>query len=230
MLKITDVLPDLIESNLFLEYGLVNRLYNLSQLAEFLKPALEIRLQKEVSSSALLMALSRYQRKLPAPIKAPNPALVDYATPGHPRKSINSSFKLQRISVQNDLCTCTYHHTPENREKMHLVDQWVQKNRGNFSLTETAHELTCFFAKKFLDEVLRQLPENPKYQNQDIVSVNVQFEPELFEVPGLLYALMQAINRQNINLIEIASTYTGFSFYVNRQDAKLVFETLQRFF
>lgn len=62
MQNLHQALTKLISSNLFIKTGLSYKLFNLSKLAIFLKPHLEIQLKKTVSEEAIHMQLSRIQR------------------------------------------------------------------------------------------------------------------------------------------------------------------------
>ena len=42
----------------------------------------------------------------------------------------------------------------------------------------------------------------------------------------MLYMLLQRVTLQNVNLIEIISTYTEIVFYVDERDTQTVFDTL----
>ncbi|HEY7817166.1 MAG TPA: hypothetical protein VIG29_03030, partial [Vicinamibacteria bacterium] len=63
MKKIADAIEEVIEGNPALAFGIHHRLMNLTQLARFLRPSVEAQTRKEVSDAAVLMSLSRLQRK-----------------------------------------------------------------------------------------------------------------------------------------------------------------------
>ncbi|MCB1808441.1 MAG: hypothetical protein KDJ99_25805, partial [Candidatus Competibacteraceae bacterium] len=57
-------------------------------------------------------------------------------------------------------------------------------------------------------------------------SVGVQFGTHYADVPGMLYTLLQRVALQNVNLIEISSTYTEIVFFIAEEDTRIVFDTL----
>ena len=61
--------------------------------------------------------------------------------------------------------------------------------------------------------------------NDEVAAVTARFPERHIDAPGILYALMQRVTLQNINLIEITSTYTEISFFVAQADARLLFDT-----
>ena len=62
MIKISDALKEIVKSNNFLDYGLSHGILNITQTADWIKPLVEVRTKKNVSKSALIMALSRIMR------------------------------------------------------------------------------------------------------------------------------------------------------------------------
>lgn len=51
-------------------------------------------------------------------------------------------------------------------------------------------------------------------------SIGVQFGEGYADVPGILYTLLQRVALQNVNLIEISSTYAEIAFYGDEADAR----------
>jgi aspartokinase len=74
-----------------------------------------------------------------------------------------------------------------------------------------------------LREMIR---EEPVHQHTHLAPVGEQFDRRYARIPGLLYTLLQRVTLQNINLIEISSTYTEIVFYVDEHDTRTVFDTL----
>ena len=84
--------------------------------------------------------------------------------------------------------------------------------------------------KKLAPTITKIVEKKTKYQNNNISSICVKFNKNYSNTPGLLYALMQKLTLQNINLIEIASTYSEFIFFIDNKDVYLSFETLHACF
>lgn len=208
MLKISDAITDIVNANPFLEFGIAYRLFNLTQLAHFIKPLVEVRTQKEVQESAILMSLSRFQRKKEKQV----PKVEE--------------FKIKNIDVYSNLCTITFFKKPETHDQVNEIFVKIREQKGFFAFTESAQEVTIFFQNMYYDLIKDHFPETLKYKNDEITCIRVRFDEKYFKVPGLLFTLMQKINLQNINLVEISSTYTEFNFYVEKKDVKLAFETL----
>ncbi len=211
MIKISEAVTEIFRKNVFFEFGLSNRIMNLSQLAKFIHPLVESRLQREVQVSAITMNLSRMQDKLIKKI----PKVED--------------FTVENISIQSNLVVFSMDKRPNIRAKMLKMAEKVNDESGYFVFSESTSEMTVVTDKSYISFVEKNLMDI-KYKNEKIASISVKFDEELFKMPGLLYALMQKLNLQNINLIEVASTYTEFIFFVEESDIYLAFETIHKCF
>jgi len=66
----------------------------------------------------------------------------------------------------------------------------------------------------------------PKFKSPNISGVSIKFNEKYSEIPGLLYYIIQQITLQNINIIEISSTFTELIIYVEKKDTRLAFDTI----
>ena len=81
MIKITDIIESTIIQSRELSFGFSQGLFNLSQLARFLKPIVTAKAKKDISEKALLMALSRMQRKKTSlRIKEDDPFFIEHVS------------------------------------------------------------------------------------------------------------------------------------------------------
>lgn len=102
----------------------------------------------------------------------------------------------------------------------------IQKENGYSSIAQGMREITVIIEAGFLPLLQQMIREAPVYQHMQLASVGVQLDRRYARIPGLLYTLLQRVTLQNINLIEISSTYTEIVFYVDEQDTQTVFDTL----
>ncbi len=208
MYKTPEILTDLIRENPLLEFGLAYRLFNLSQLAKYLHPMVEARAKRDVRPETIVTALSRLQTHK---IKQAPQA---------------QDFRVENVSVTSGLGTRTYHNTPEVRAQLSKLMERAHENNAFFHHTESTYEITIFYDQGTRNQLEKLLPFPTKYENETITCVGVRFGEELFHIPGLLFSLMQKINLQNVNIVDISSTFTEFNFYVDQADTKITFETL----
>lgn len=208
MFKISKAIEEIVEKNPVLTFVFHHKLINLTKTAEFIKPLIEARTKKEIKSSAILMCLSRYQKRY------------------EKIKVSRENYKIENINVRSDLSTITF--TLEDKvlnqindlyNKLHMEGAYIVISRGT-------REITLILNSEFLEMVENHVGAVPKYKKSGIAAIGINFEEKYAEIPGLLYAVMQQIRLQNINIVEVISTYTELIIYVEKDQAKLSFDTI----
>ncbi len=209
MIKISDALAEIVHQNKIFEFGLNNQLFNLTQLASFIQPMIEARTKKEVKTSALVVALSRLQKKK----RKVAPKI--------------QNFEIENISVQSGLCVMSFPKSTQIHECVNKAYNEVFAQNGYFTFSESTSEITIVFENKFCSTIEKFInAKDAKYKNSNISSIIIRFDEKYFEIIGLLHLLIQTTCLQGINLIEVSSTYTEFIFYVDKKDVKIAFETI----
>lgn len=212
MLKISDSLREIANSDNLLKTGLYHRLFNLSKTARFLKPLVETRTKKPVGFSALLMSLSRLQGEIGKSI----PKIQD--------------FSIINLTVYSELCSMAFVASPKVLNNIHKIQTEIQKQGGYLTLSQGTSEVTIITNEKFIDSVTNSLFEKPKYVKRDLSSLGLKFDAKYNDLPGWFYYVLQSIALQGISVHEISSTYTELILYVDKKDIKLSFETIQNLF
>jgi hypothetical protein len=211
MLKLSSILPDLVTADPFLQYGLQYGIFNLSKLAAHLKPFVEVRAKKSMSTSAILMALSRHQRSLTKVAAQPQ------------------RFVIQSIAVHTGLGTFSFPKTEETLKKIHQLHTQVLRKNGYITISEGTGEVTCIVDRAYAP-LIKTLVGKPKFQNTAVSALAIHFPAAYAEVPGFLCVLLQQVMLQGINLVEIASTFTEFVLYIDESNTKLAFDTIYSLF
>lgn len=212
MKSIADSLHVLVSENNFLQYGLQKKLFNLTALSRLLQPLIEVRTQKNVSLSALIMAVSRYQKRLARITRNPDVFIV------------------HRIAVHTDLSTFSFEKTAEVLRAIHQLHTQVLKRCGYITICEGTSEVTVILGNTFESLVRKLLGKKEKFHNNHISALAMHFPAQYAAVPGFLSVVLQQTTLQGINVIEVASTFTEFVLYVDAADTKLAFDTLYHLF
>ena len=212
MIRISEALKNILYNNPFLQFGVKNNLFNLSKLAEFLQPLIETQTQKDVAKSAIVMNLSRLQRLQ----KKVLPTLQE--------------FKVENITVHSNLCINSFHKTPQVHNKVHEVYGQIQKQHGYITFTESVSEITVITENSFVADLKKNVPETPLREFTNIAAVGMKFHKKYVDAPGMIYFLIQQITMQNINILELSSTFTELIIYIDQKNSSLAFETIQNCF
>ncbi len=213
MLKVTDALREIIEGEPLLQFGLQHGLLNLSQVANYIRPHIQVRTKKPLTSSAIVMALSRMQND------------IRRTTPQRDEYYIN------QIAIQANLCTYTFNKTKDVHRGVQKLYELVQKKNGYMTLSEGVSEITLIIDRKFQSDAIALIDDKPTFSHDTVASVGIMFDEKFTrEVPGFIYIILQQLMLQGINLIELSSTFTGLNLYLDEKDTKLAFETLYALF
>jgi len=207
MRKTTDAISNMVQGNPLLTFGLTRRIFNLTRLAKYLKPLLELRTKKELSISAITMALSRLQKQ----------RII------HPERA---EYFVKNITLSTGWQTFTYPATANVRTALQQLHAVLEEMGSTFTMTQGTSQTTLFVQEEDAPFVRKHIRERPLYHHCNIAAIAVPFSERFIKVPGLLSMLLEQIALQNINLIEINSTFTEFVIYVANEDARLAFETL----
>ncbi|HMO01437.1 MAG TPA: hypothetical protein PKD37_04760 [Oligoflexia bacterium] len=209
MLSLQDALQSLTEHNLFLQTGIANRLFNLSALARFLKPVIETKLKKNITATSLVMALSRHQKKR------------------HKGSKLTQiKYRFSNIQAASNLCIISYSISPRRRQEVASFVRELQAKGEFISITQGLSQITIFLNKSAAAKIHHHVKGKPLSINRNIALVGGLFDPKLCQTPGFLNAVFQQLYLQNINIVEVASTYNELLIYVDEKDMKLAFETL----
>ena len=209
MRKISEAVETIVGGHPALAFGLHHRLLNLTKLARFLRASVEAQTRKEVSESAVLMSLSRLQRKWSG---------------SRPQKT--DSLVLDKVSIVSGLCSVTLAKTQTTHRELNRVFTAVQEQNGFITITEGLREITVIVEEENFARLRKSLSSRPKIVHRNLASVGMTFSERYLSVKGVLHQLLEQIALQNINVLEVASTATEFYIYVEERDVETAFASI----
>lgn len=209
MIRISEAVEAIVEAHPALRFGFYHGLLNLTKVARFLKPSIEARTKKEVTDAAVLMNLSRLQKKLARLPQSSRDTLV-----------------LDKVNIQSGLSAATVDKSPTSHRELDRVFSRIQSKSGFITVTEGMHQVTVIVEAENLRLLTSALTTPPRILQQDLAAVGVAFDERYLKVKGILFQLMEEIALQDINVIEIASTATEFSIFLKEEDVQLAFDAI----
>lgn len=216
MRTITDEIKQKIASEPFLEEGIRRGIINLSALAREMKPELESLLYKELSEGAVVMALKRIAEKMnQQEIKRPD------------KKKIVGD-----LIVRSSLTEFTYRISDTTTEKQRSLLKETKKERGQFvTITRGIDQLTIIISSSFNNQVQKIFKDEPFVrQIDDLASITCKLYDYVIFVPGIFYTILKLLAWENINVIEVVSTYTEFTIILERGQVDQSFSILMKYF
>lgn len=207
MANLSECILDLITRNPLLQTGMSHGLLNLTQTAHFLKPQIEARLRKKITTSSIVMNLSRLTKK------------TEFA-------ERNLHVKIQNMTVNTDLVILGFAKSAEVHQYINTFYSKLENTQEYITITEGVREVSLIFPRHFLTVAEEIFGRDPFLKRTEIAALSVSFNEEYITMPGLFYALYQQLYFQNISIIEQASTPTELILYLHQDEVQLAFETL----
>jgi len=205
-MSVTKEVKAIVSKNFFFEFGLQNRIVNLSQLARLIKPLVQERLSKKVEVNSITMALSRIQNQLT-------------------KKAIPNKLIVEDVSLKNNLCSMTFYKTSESQKQISLFQEYCLVNNKFFTRADSNREIGINFHNNELKEIKNIIIVEPKAYKDNIGAVMVSIPKEYLHLKGVFQYFIQRLTMQNINILEMGSTYTELIFYMDEKDLALAANT-----
>lgn len=212
MLKVTDIVLDLLKTDeLALEASRAG-LLNLSAYAQKIHTQVENATKKPVQKGTIVVALSRIVKHLPnTPLLNPNIALTN-------------------LDIKSSLSVLTYKKSIDMQRKISVLNPFLLSMNDLFSMTEGPEKITIICSDKSKDEIKRNLGLEPKVEFNDLAAVTVSLTEEDVTKPNVVFTLLSTLATKRIQIIELVSTYTEISLIVKKEDMEAVFKALNMYF
>ncbi|OLS21930.1 MAG: hypothetical protein HeimC2_31660 [Candidatus Heimdallarchaeota archaeon LC_2] len=220
MVSISQVIEELIEDRPFLESALSQGIINFGKLAESILEDIsgDRRLrEKKITHSSVMMALRRLGLKLNKQF-------------GELQTITESVFKLDLYNTRYGLFELTVKRSVENWEKLiHLYKQ-MEIDRGDFlTITQGIYEITIISNQRFEVEIVKLFTElDILNRDTNLASISLRIPKDSIETPGLIYYVTKQLFWDNINIIEVVSTFTEITFIVKESDIPEAMKSLQK--
>lgn len=212
MIKVSDVVLELIERNEVALESLRAGLLNLSAYAEKIHRQVENVTKKPVKKGTIVVALSRAQKSL-----AKTPSLLP-------------DVRLTNLRVTSSLAILSYPKTPEIQRKIAVLHPFTLAVQDMFSVTEGPTEVTIVCSEKAKDKLLRHFGEKTKSAFNDAVAVTCELDIKIVNQPNVFYVLFSALASKRITILEIVSTATEMTFLVKKEDMEQTLAILNTYF
>jgi hypothetical protein len=203
MKTIASVVENYIKTKPFLSTALSQGIINLTSLSRQIQPEIELALQKEARSGAIVMALKRISdnmeflstHKIVKVLKGigditVRSSLVDY------------SFKISEtlLSAQASFLA----QVNDNKEAFYTISSKMK------------HLVAIYFE----NEVLLEKSEN-------LSSVTIKLPTENVDIPGIYYFIFQRLSWEGVNIRQVISTSNEFTILVDEDSVNTAFKVIK---
>lgn len=214
MISISEVVQSIVQTSSLLEDGLSRGIISYSALARDLRPQIEKKLIKTVSRGAIVMALKRVSKDLK-----------------RKQHVIRQIVNLNGLTVSSNLVELTYANSDTMAEKPKQVFAISEKRKGIFcSLSQGVRETMIVAAEEIEDEIkniFRQ--ERIIARLGDISAITILLNKKCVVTPGAYYSVLKLLAWNDINIIDVISTYSELTIIFDNKDIDKAFAILRSY-
>lgn len=184
---------------------------NLSAYARSIQPLVQAALMKEVEVGSLITALSRAVSLLSKP---------DTTMEG----------RIQSLAVHPGLDGLTYERSEAASARIReLYTRTPPDNKAFLTVTQGINEITILAEAAVARHFREALSDLPKvYDKRNLTGITIKFPLGNLEVPNLIHMFTRRLAYKDVNIIEVVSTATELTYIIEKKDAALALEQLQK--
>ena len=213
MVTIQELILEKIREHPFLKELICEGLINLSAFARKIKPEIEKKLFKPISTSAVIMSTKRVADKIKNCKK-------------DPLKEKN----LFDITVKLNISEYTFKRTETLLQKHErLLSLTKNSELGFFAFTYGIFEMTVLISTKFEDLML-DIFKGEKLTSKigDLSALILKLPKNAYSSPGIYFNILRQLAWENINIVEVVSTLNEFSIIINDKEIDRAFSILKK--
>jgi hypothetical protein len=201
MKNIQSAAREIVLSDMDAYSALTNGYMNMSSYADQIKPTVENLTLKQITTNALVVALSRLREEF----KSEMP--------------LTPEVFISNITTKLPLSEIIYENTEILIAKLETLHKKISLKREDFLTTTVGTtELNIVCSSNMKEVVLAHFGEKPKFIANNLAAVGISFDKKYFNIPNTLFSLISVVAKARINIAEIVSTYTELIFVIEEKD------------
>lgn len=214
MIKISDIVEEIVYSSEIALSALSQGYLNLSAYAKAIREEVEEKTKKPVRVGSIVVALSRLSKSLGE------------------QKPLLPEIAIENLTVKSPLIEITFDKTGGNLGKLRELYTDSGLSSADFlTVTQGAGEITIIAAENAKQKILKIYKDiKPKVILENLVGLTVSFSEKYIPEPNVIYTLLRCLAIKRINIVEIVSTYTELTFILSKENLQEAFLTLNEIF
>jgi len=203
----------IIEKKPFLEEALSEGIINNAALAEKMIPELEKELKKKVKFSAVNLAIRRMAENMGK------------------KSLINLKFEKDTdITIKSNIIEIIIYKNEKITEYIKKIYNIMDFRKGDFlTITQGINEVMIITNEKHEKNITDLLPAKAiKKKIKKLSTLTINVPESSVETVGLFYVISKTLNWENINIVDLVSTFTEITLIVKEDDASRAFDVLKK--
>lgn len=211
MAGIANAVRKIVGQKPFIQEALGKGIINNAALAEEIMPQVEKELGQKAKFSAVNMAIRRLQEKLDG--RGFEKARFD---------------RDSDITIKSSLMEITIFKIEDVQKYLKNLYDIIDYKKGDFlTITQGLHEVMLITNEKFEKRILAMFPGKiVKKTIKGLSSLTISIPSTAHQTVGVFYLVTKALSWENINIVDIVSTYTEMTFILGEEDTARAFNVL----
>lgn len=195
MIKIQDIVRDIVYNEEEALYALAEGYMNLSAYGKRIQKEVEQKTKKEVHVTGIVVALSRVQKQL----KKVHPLIQE--------------IKINNITAKSPLSEIVFEKTPDILSKLSSMYEKIKTTNDDFlTMTLSTSEITVICSDRIKESVLKHFKDMPRMIESGLASIGISIDPKYYPMPNITFSLIRRIAKKRIPLAETITTHTEIIF------------------
>lgn len=205
MIKIQDVVRDIVFNEEEALYSLSQGYMNFSAYAKKIHKEVEERTKKEVEIPGIVVALSRVKKE----VKNINPLIQDV--------------DIDNITTKSPLSEIVFEKTPDILSRLSSFYKSVKTSNDDFlTITLATGEVTVICSDRIKKGVLSHFKDKPMMIASGLASLGISIDKKYYPMPNITFSLIRRIARKRIALAETITTYNEIIFIFSQENLSAV--------
>jgi aspartokinase len=211
--RLSKVIEKLINQSPFIQEAMTEGLINISSLARKLNPDIARITGKEVSDSAIIMAIKRMPPGTNQKIE---------------RRIKNFMADLGDLIVRSNLVKCTFNnYVGISQDQAKFLTQIKDVSDNFYTVSRGVAETTLITNEQFKADIMTIFNQSQLIaESSNLSSITMKLPPVNSEISGVYYYLLKKLAWEGINLAEVISTTNEFTVVVDTKIVSKAFAVL----
>lgn len=214
MISTAEVVESLVQASPLLEDGLARGIISYSALARDLRPQIEKRLYKSVTRGAIVMALKRVSNSLK-----------------RKQTVVKKAINLRGLTVRSNLVELTFANTESISAKYKQIFSISEMGNGVLCNLSQGVAETMIVAQEEISEEIKNIFKGERLiaSIDDISAITIHLSKESVNMTGVYYSILKLLAWNNINIIDVISTYSELTILFANRDIDKAFSILRNY-
>jgi len=212
MVTISHIVEKMVKENPSLEISLAKDLISYSKLARSLRAEVEKELGKKVNDSAIIVSLKRLKEK---------------SEHLYERKG---TFYGKELNTTSNLMEITIGKSAQLSLIMKKIYEFSELEDGCVLNAIHGNNQTTLVFSERMEHKIRNLIKDEKIiaEVKSLAQLSIKFDEKMVETPGFIVYVLKELSWNNINIIEIVSTYTELIIVIKKEELMKAYGIVQK--